>query len=306
MYKLHSLIALLPFINLANAHVAAWSRGMYCLNGTKPGFDDKDHSVPVVPLYQLSKHDWWMQAITGCVNFPPPKGQFLELPANGEVKVELSTGRAGTTLGYGGRRLTRFAGPIHVPESQFGSDGKCIQNPNLHTPNETLAAGTTFAIAYKSDPFDVKPEELTVFTVRYHTPWYREVTYEVPDLPTCPKDGCVCAWGWVANGCGQPNMYMQPFKCMVTGTPGTRPVAPAKPAVYCEHNQQECTQGAKQMIYYNQLEGNNIEFDPAKGNPTYNERLGFKNGRQTDIFAERARSSPILPLPNGPLDTLLL
>ena len=73
-------------------------------------------------------------------------------------------------------------------------------------------------------------------------------------------------------------MYMQPFKCKVTGTPGSRAVATAKPPVYCENNAGGCTPGAKQMVYYNQLEGNNVEFDASKGNPTYNKRLGFKNG----------------------------
>ncbi|KAL0576610.1 hypothetical protein V5O48_005368 [Marasmius crinis-equi] len=281
--KLYTLGAIISFFGVANAHVAAWSRGMYCLNGTKPGVDDKDNSVPVFPLFKLSKKDWWMQGITGCVNFPPPEGEFLELPANGEIKVELATNRGFTTLGWGDR-LTKFVGPIDVPEDQFGKSGQCITNPNIHTMNETTAAGTAFAIAYKSDPLAVQPEELTVFTVLEHTPWFREVTYEIPDLPACPEGGCVCAWGWVPDGCGEPNMYMQPFKCIVTGTPGSRAVAPAKPPVYCENSPQACTPGAKQMVYYNQLEGNNIEFVQAKGNPTYNGRLGFQNGRQTDIF----------------------
>jgi hypothetical protein len=37
---------------------------------------------------------------------------------------------------------------------------------------------------------------LVVFTVRYHTPWQRVTTYDVPrDLPPCPAGGCTCAWG---------------------------------------------------------------------------------------------------------------
>ncbi|KAL0063137.1 hypothetical protein AAF712_009927 [Marasmius tenuissimus] len=165
MRSLQALCLLLPFIVAANAHVAAWSRGMYCMKGTTPGVDDKNNNVPVFPLFELSKKDWWMQGITGCVNFPPPAGEFLELPANGEFKVELSTNRATTTFGFGGDRLTKFVGPIHVPENQFGKSGQCITDPNIHTINETTAAGTAFAIAYKSDPLAVKPEELTVFTV---------------------------------------------------------------------------------------------------------------------------------------------
>ncbi|KAG7086112.1 hypothetical protein E1B28_003626 [Marasmius oreades] len=288
MSKIYSLIALLPFIQfgLVNAHVAAWAKGMYCLNGTRPGIDDQDNSAPVQPLFELSKNDWWMQGITKCMDFPPPQGTFLTLPANRDFKVELATNRGFTTLGWGGTRLTKFAGPINVPEDQFGKSGKCITDPNIHTINEETAAGTVFAIAYKSDPRAVQPEDLTVFTVKYHTVWYREVTYDVPDLPECPPDGCVCAWGWVpTDTCGEPNMYMQPFKCTVTGSsPNARPVAPAKPPVYCEGNPSGCTAGAKQMVFYNQLEGNNVQYDSAKGNPYYNERMGFKEGRQADIF----------------------
>ncbi|KAJ8081292.1 hypothetical protein PM082_007127 [Marasmius tenuissimus] len=130
MRSLQAPCLLLPFIVAANAHVAAWSRGMYCMKGTTPGVDDKNNNVPVFPLFELSKKDWWMQGITGCVNFPPPAGEFLELPANGEFKVELSTNRATTTFGFGGDRLTKFVGPIHVPENQFGKSGQCITDPN--------------------------------------------------------------------------------------------------------------------------------------------------------------------------------
>ncbi|KAF9256181.1 hypothetical protein L218DRAFT_975456 [Marasmius fiardii PR-910] len=285
MLRLSALVVLLPFVHigLVNAHVAAWAKGMYCLNGTRPGVDDQDNNAPVQPLFELSKSDWWMQGITKCVNFPPPAGTFLNLPANGEFTVELATNRAFTTLGWGGTRLTKFAGPINVPEDQFGKSGQCITDPNIHTINEQTAAGTVFAIAYKSDPLAVTPEELTVFTVKHNTVWYREVTYEVPNLPACPQDGCVCAVP--SDTCGEPNMYMQPFKCTVTGaSPSAHAVASAKPPVYCEGNPSGCTAGAKQMVFYNQKEGNNVVYDSSKGNPYYNERMGFKEGRQTDIF----------------------
>jgi hypothetical protein len=288
MARFYALIALLPFIQtgLVNAHVAAWAEGMYCLNGTQAGFDDKNNNAPVAPLYQLSKADWWMQGKTKCINFPPPAGSFLKLPANGEFKMELATNRAFTTFGWGGTSLTKFAGPLKVPEDQFGKDGNCITDPNIHTQSESRAAGTVFAIAYKSDPMAVTPEDLTVFSVLPHSVWYREVKYQVPNLPACPSGGCICAWGWIPDGCGEPNMYMQPFKCTVTGASSSaRPVAKAKAPVYCEGNANGCTKGAKQMIFYNQKEGNNVQYDSAKGVPFYGEKMGFKSGRQTDIFA---------------------
>lgn len=78
-------------------------------------------------------------------------------------------------------------------------------------------------------------------------------------------------------------MYMIGYKCKVTGMTGTAAVAPAKPATWCEDNPSSCTTGARQLIYWNQLEGNNIEVsgtdlagDPRS--PAYNAKLGFSNG----------------------------
>ena len=73
-------------------------------------------------------------------------------------------------------------------------------------------------------------------------------------------------------------MYMQDFKCRVTNaSPVTsRMVGRAKPAVWCEGDPSKCVKGPKQvrdlghmlssqcltaiqMLYWKQLEGNNIE-----------------------------------------------
>lgn len=78
-------------------------------------------------------------------------------------------------------------------------------------------------------------------------------------------------------------MYMFPYRCTVTGASSTTPVATAKPPVWCEEEPEKCTQGAKQMIFWHQLDGNNIETEglDASGqnkSPGYNEKLGFKSG----------------------------
>lgn len=59
------------------------------------------------------------------------------------------------------------------------------------------------------------------------------------------------------------------------------------------------------MIFWNQLEGNNIT-PPLDRTPTYGERLGFKNGAQFDIFGRFGSATPthIAPGPSTtPRDT---
>ncbi|TFK34779.1 hypothetical protein BDQ12DRAFT_689182 [Crucibulum laeve] len=275
-----------------HGHVAAWHTGMYCMNGTENGVDDQNFSSICNPLYNLTKSDWWFHHVDGCDEFPPPDGQFLELPAQGTFTVELAVNRAFTTLGYNGTMVGNFPSgqdEIAYPALTDSGEQQCITEPNIHTPNETTAAGTVFAISYTSDMSQVTPENLVVFTVLEHTPWRRLATYSVPHLPACPEGGCICAWGWVADGCGQGNMYMQPYRCKVVGETGSKAVARASPPVWCEDDTSKCVQGAKQMVYWQQLDGNNIEvtgyeLSGLQKSPTYNTRLGFANGAQTDIF----------------------
>jgi hypothetical protein len=78
-------------------------------------------------------------------------------------------------------------------------------------------------------------------------------------------------------------MYHQPFKCKVTGATSTTPVATPKPPVWCEDDPSKCVKGAKQMIYWNQQEGNNIQVDgyDLSGefkSPAYNAKCGFSDG----------------------------
>jgi hypothetical protein len=84
-------------------------------------------------------------------------------------------------------------------------------------------------------------------------------------------------------------MYMQPFRCKVVGenaivtTYKVRPKS-AKPPVWCQDDSTKCVKGAKQMIYYNQLDGNNIDLTGKdnEGNPrkpAYDMRYGYANGK---------------------------
>ncbi|KAJ7048201.1 hypothetical protein C8F01DRAFT_1193750 [Mycena amicta] len=289
------LVLALGGIQLAAAHMAAWHHGMYCLNGTTPGNDDQDTSDIVLPLFNLTKDDWWFHHFNGCDEFPPDDGDFLELPANGEFTVEIAVNRAFTTLSYGGVRVGDFGDGQNYTGGLGGVD--CVWGIQLHTQNESMAAGTAFAISYQSEISAVTPENLVVFTTLYHTPWKRLATYQVPNLPACPEGGCICAWGWVPNGCGEPNIYMQGFRCKVTGRTGSAALAVAVPPTWCEDTPGDCYSGARQMIFWNQLDGNNIEVEgfDSRGqpkSPAYNAVLGFKDGAQTDIFARSGSATP--------------
>ncbi|KAK4231908.1 WSC domain-containing protein [Podospora fimiseda] len=235
-----------------------------------------------------------MQADRGCNVVPPQNGDSMALPAGGTFTGELAINRAFTTLSWGGSRTTQWTDgmnrsePWHGPSTGEGCLGS-ETNPAgpggaLHTQDESRAQGTALAISYNSDITNVTMENLVVISVAPNTPWKRIVNYPIPaDLPPCPSGGCYCAWLWVPDGCGQPNMYMQNFKCHVTGSTSTKRLGVAKPPVYCAGNPSACTKGPKQMIAWHQLTGNNV-VTPGDVTPPYNEKMGFLPGAQNDIY----------------------
>ncbi|KAH7101427.1 hypothetical protein BKA62DRAFT_795448 [Auriculariales sp. MPI-PUGE-AT-0066] len=296
------------YVSAARAHVAAFAPGMYCKNGWSD-VDQPETLEIVEPLYHLPYELWWMHG--RCRFHPPPEGEFLELPAGGAAVVELANNKGFTTLGYHGRYVSDWTDGLEHPEFEDGTWPKdtCIGDPNLH--NFSMAQGTAFAISYTSNINEVNLDNLVVFSVAPRTPWKRLTAYEVPaDMPACPEGGCICAWGWVPDGCGQPNMYMTPFRCKVTGA---RPDAPklAKPQVpvWCQDEPEKCVTGAKQFLAWHQKEGNNIvfpEFAEEKGaiwrSPAYNMKMGFQPGAQTDIF-ERVATTAVPVPPQTPVPT---
>lgn len=285
---LQSLVCVF-FGAVSRAHLAAWHKGMYCLNGCTAGEVDTNNTDDVVqPLYQLTKDQWWFHHYNNVDQFPPADGDFIDLPAGGSFTVEIASNRGATSLSFGGKYATAWPDGGNYPDNY--NVYTCITSPNMHTQNQSRAAGTAFAIAYTPNITQVTEENLTVFTVRYYTPWKRLTSYDVPaSMPACPPGGCICVWGWVPNGCGEPNMFHLPYRCNVTGATSTTPIGTATPPVWCENNPKECTSGPKQMIYWNQADGNNIQVSGADANgepksPAYNAKCGFPDGAQNDIF----------------------
>lgn len=291
----------------ATAHLAAWNEAMYCFNGTTPGQVNYNTDDAVNPLYNLAQSDYWFHHVNSCDQFPPAPGTFLELPAGGSFTVEIAGNRGVTSFSFNGQYATEWTdGQTHpgstdtLTQAQYSSDG-CIVTPNIHTQNETMASGTAFAISYNSELSQVTLDNLVVFSVRYNTPWQRVTSYDVPSaMPACPSSGCICAWVWIPNGCGEPNIYMEGFKCMVTNATSTTPVGTPQAPVWCESDQSQCVQGPKQIMIWNQQAGNNIE---VSGNdlsgmpksPAYNAKCGFQDGAQTDIFATSTSSKRMVP-----------
>jgi hypothetical protein len=176
IFHIHFLTmhASLPFVvalvaGAVEAHVGAFTTGMYCQGGPNATVDDQNTNTVVNPLYQLSQQDWWFQHDRGCDLVPPKPGSFLELPANGDFTVELAHNRAQTTLSYNGQYTSEWPDGQQHPEDWTGWTGEgegCIQDDGaMHVQNQTSATGTAFAISYENDISKVTMENLAVFTV---------------------------------------------------------------------------------------------------------------------------------------------
>ncbi|KAJ5791835.1 CAZyme family AA14 [Penicillium psychrosexuale] len=252
-------IAVLALAAAAQAHTVAWTKGMYCSGGPDLSTVNLNTNTAVGPLYNLAKEDWWFQHERGCDAAPPQDGEVLELPAGGSFTVELAHNRAQTTLSYGGQYASDWPDGNDHPEDWAGpgSPPDCIQDDGaMHTNNQSMAAGTAFAISYQSDLADVTIDNLAVFTVL-------EQCRTAADNLTCK--------------------YMAGYKCNVTGSTSSKQVAPAQVAAYCGDDSTKCVKGAKQMIAFNQQTGNNVQVPNGK-TPMYNTAWGWESGAQNDIF----------------------
>lgn len=111
-------------------------------------------------------------------------------PANGNFTVELANNRAFTTLSFNGVKSTDWPdGKVHpagwstnmtdpaYPPTSAG----CLGYPLIHAHGAADAAGTAFAISYKTDITAVNMSDFTVFSV----------------LPKCVAQGPPC----VVGGC---------------------------------------------------------------------------------------------------------
>lgn len=263
------------------AHIVLWHDAMF-------GWDQSNinQNDAVTPLADMTFDEWWFH---GYKDKKPAEGKFIELPVGGVFKGEVACNKAQTTWNpeiTDESQLDEFAchdvGPMHT------TDAKGSENP-------TNVKGCGLAIAYTSDENTVKPSDFTVFSVDHACPWKRRVDFPVPaDLPACPEGGCLCSWGWVHSPeSGSEQMYHTVYRCKVTGATETRALPAPLTANKCDYpsNSANCTVGGKQPHYWLQKEGNN-NFQDYYDPPYYNEKYGFMQGAQTDLFAGIAPSRP--------------
>lgn len=151
---------------VASAHVAAWTKGMYCLGGNDTTKDDPNTNLAVNPLWMLPKEQWWFQHDRGCDLAPPKSGDVLHLPANGNFTVELAHNRGQTTLSNpNGGGVSDWPDGLQHPDNWVPEAGQeCLSDGAMHTKGLSTAAGTAFAISYQSELSQVTMENLVVFS----------------------------------------------------------------------------------------------------------------------------------------------
>ncbi|WVQ97816.1 hypothetical protein IAU59_004931 [Kwoniella sp. CBS 9459] len=291
-----ALVAFVACINLVNAHVTLWDKGMFGLNfpyqADDPQNNNYNNDAPVRPLRELdglTTDQWFAHGHKG---YPPKSGDFMILPAGGSYNGEVACNRA----------QTRQRNPSDT-SAQFKY--ACSGDPGvgaLHTVNtyngtvdSKWFGGTALAIAYTSDIDSLQPNDMTVISVDYNSVWEREISYAIPaGLPACPSGGCLCTWNWIhqgGNGEGYPfEIYNNLYRCQVTGATGTQKVQRGAVPVDCDLNPGSCVKGPKTPMYIYQADGNNL---PHLDNPPlYRAQWGFADGAQNDIFDAASRPAP--------------
>jgi len=159
---------------------------------------------------------------------------------------------------------------------------------NIHAVKREDVAGCAFAIAYKSDPKEVKPSDFVIFSVVHDCIARQNQTFSIPNLPACPNGKCMCSWFWIHKSIGGTDqMYMTPFVCNVANVRSDASaidVARAQPPRKC-YNPSRCTRGPRTPMYWKNEGAQNMPEDGHRA-PTYSILYGFPEGAQHDIFVK--------------------
>jgi len=282
------LIALGILLNVS-AHMSIYEGSMW---GSEP--DNINSNWAVIPLQDYTFSEWWFHGPRS-LNDPPPANNFTQLPAGGTIDFEIATNKAFTSMGRG---LWHHPGKSsRVPPDPWSSTDSEWPS-NLHSPKHTDVAGCALGIAYKSDINDVKPEDFVIMSVVKDCPARALQAFDIPYLPACPNNKCICAWFWIHNSIGGTDqMYMTGFQCNITN-PSKRvigkPVAPVrcdgKPPCYVYPKWGNTTTICNKPLapmYWANKEGNNMA-NPVNIQcaPIYSVEYGYPDGAQHQIFID--------------------
>ncbi|KZV72373.1 hypothetical protein PENSPDRAFT_576158 [Peniophora sp. CONT] len=272
----------------AAAHAAIWHPSMYGFNQTVGSNRALD------PLSYDENDSWWFH---GHLKYPPHPEDIMQLPVGGEQMLEISCDKGVTSY------WDSAPGGNTFDPSQ--PDYPCPGQPlsQFHTTNKDDTGGCALAVAYKSNAWEVQPEDFVVFSVNQTCVWSMHTYFQVPDnMPPCPDGKCTCAffWGHQADS-GSAQIYMNGFQCNMAGATNTQALPLGEPARRCGNDiylnraadPANCTIGAKQPNYWDQLEGNNHNED-IMDPPSYQSLYGFMDGAQTDLYAGIGGSLTIL------------
>lgn len=291
MYKVITLIALGLFV-CVNAHMSIYVPSMW---GSEP--NDQNSNWAVNPLENLNFNDWWMHGPRS-LNDPPSSNAITQLPAGGTIDFEIGTNKAFTTMGRG---LWHSPGKTsRVPPDPWANTGSEWPS-NLHSPKRTDVAGCALGIAYKSDVRSVQPDDFVVMSVARDCPARALQSFDIPYLPACPNDKCICAWFWIHNSIGGTDqMYMTPFQCTVAN-PSKRVIGKPEAPVRCDGNppcylypnwgnKTTVCKTVKQPMYWANNEKNNMA-NPTNAQcaPIYSTEYGFSDGAQHNIFVDNLK-----------------
>ncbi|KAH8100765.1 hypothetical protein BXZ70DRAFT_126304 [Cristinia sonorae] len=276
-----ALVAVAAFVPLVASHAAFWTPAMWGFNVTAQSYDYDNR--PVVPLQDMTYQQWWFH---NHLDHPPNPGDFFELPAGGVAHSQISCDKGSTS----------YFASSPGGKAGYPTNDVCVGQPMsaYHTNGLNDLGGCGLGIVYKSDVNQVQPEDFTIFSVNATCPFYLNTDFSIPPaLPACPEGGCICAFFWIHKpDSGQEQMYMNGFRCQVTGASGTTPIG--KPALprrcgadpangVANATPSNCTVGPKQPFYWLQKERNNM-FEGVYSPPLYADDLYFHDGAQNDIF----------------------
>ena len=175
-------------------------------------------SKPIMEGAQYS--EWWMHGQVSCQS--EAKGSFA-LPANNRTHIVMSSRIELVPPPYGiGKGYTPTNPDIVLTRQEWGKDfddpGNTLRGKhNIHAYTRDDTAGCALAIAYKNRAAEVLPEDFVVFTVVHDCVKRQREPIDIPNLPACPNNKCICAWFWLPKNSGAKNYYMTPFVCHVTG-----------------------------------------------------------------------------------------